>query len=265
MTQLDQMGPHRQNKTHNQKKTWCEDVWNRTTRNPNYANYQEKRTKSHVHCSACHQSRNTLFNQRKHKRIPARALGALWILREEIELCGSKRAKMDNNGAVAEETAMRVKEAGRGSRMFLDLLPVIFFIPTVSCTFLLPLDIHQLFTPDLDVDKAAPTTPKLRITKLYEMFNFSTVLKLHPLLLRFSFRRFLIILNFSASSSLSYDALFLLTSPPSTPLFSESCLLFVTSFLHMFLHFPSFFFPSSRHLSHQLSLFPFLLTAYTLT
>ena len=160
---------------------------------------------------------------------------------------------MDNNGAVAE-TAKRVKETGRGSRMFLDLFPVLFFIPTVSCTFFLPLDILHLFTPDLDVDNAAPATPKLRITIVFENFNFSTVHKLHPLLLRFSFRRFLIILNFS--SSLSYNALFLLTSPPRTPLFSESCLLFMTSFLHMFLHVQSFFFPSSHHLSYQRFSFP---------
>ena len=52
------------------------------------------------------------FFQKNHKkRTSARALGALWIRREEVERNRSGRAEVDNHGAVAAETARRDKEA----------------------------------------------------------------------------------------------------------------------------------------------------------
>ena len=65
-------------------------------------------------CTARHASKEKdTFTNKKHTSAPA--LGAFWILRDDVELCGPGQAEMDNHGAVVAETARCEKDAGHKS------------------------------------------------------------------------------------------------------------------------------------------------------
>ena len=86
---------------------------NRTTQNPRHANYQEK---NKIPRSLLNTKQKDTFPPKKHKRTCVGALGELWILREEVELYGSRRAEMDNHKGCSGGDRQAGKEAGHKKR-----------------------------------------------------------------------------------------------------------------------------------------------------